>query len=440
MTTREDGKSPASLARTLGRSTATLMTAAMIVGTGIFGAIGPATAKAGSGILLAMTIGGIVALFTGISAAQLGINYPKEGGAFTWARELNHETIGFIAGMAYLGKALFSLSVISLAFAEYSRQIVPTLPIPLLAASVVVAVLVLNLFNVSLTTKVLIGLMLVNVSLLGLYVALAAPAVTVAHFSNPLGDNGVVGVFAGAALFFWTWDGFMRTAIMAGEVKNPRRTIPVAILGGIGIAAVVFLAVGATTLGVLGPQSMGLDNVPLFRAATQAIGIWGGGLILLTAWTASLSELVGDMLAASRVTFTLGEAGELPGWLGKVHSGARVPRNAVLVLGLVVVVLVSIFNLRSVLAVASVFTLVWYIITHYSALQLHKEQRLTTPLFTWLGLAGCAALFWSLPSWASIIGLTTLALLTGIRWLTLHRGKKLKTQHDRVPVATDLAQ
>lgn len=416
------------------------MTAAMIVGTGIFGAIGPATAKAGSGILLAMTIGGIVALFTGISAAQLGINYPKEGGAFTWARELNHETIGFIAGMAYLGKALFSLSVISLAFAEYSRQIVPTLPIPLLAASVVVAVLVLNLFNVSLTTKVLIGLMLVNVSLLGLYVALAAPAVTVAHFSNPLGDNGVVGVFAGAALFFWTWDGFMRTAIMAGEVKNPRRTIPVAILGGIGIAAVVFLAVGATTLGVLGPQSMGLDNVPLFRAATQAIGIWGGGLILLTAWTASLSELVGDMLAASRVTFTLGEAGELPGWLGKVHSGARVPRNAVLVLGLVVVVLVSIFNLRSVLAVASVFTLVWYIITHYSALQLHKEQRLTTPLFTWLGLAGCAALFWSLPSWASIIGLTTLALLTGIRWLTLHRGKKLKTQHDRVPVATDLAQ
>src|SRR3989454_6081755 len=253
---QQSGKpeSRTSLARTLGRSTATLMTAAMIVGTGIFGAIGPATAKAGSGILPAMTIGGIVALFTGISAAQLGINYPKEGGAFTWSRELNHETIGFIAGMAYLGKALFSLSVISLAFAEYSRQLVPTLPIPLLAASVVVAVLVLNLFNVSLTTKVLIGLMLVNVSLLGLYVALAAPAVTVAHFSNPLGDNGVVGVFAGAALFFWTWDGFMRTAIMAGEVKNPRRTIPVAILRGKGSAGEVFLYVWGAAPRVLCSQ------------------------------------------------------------------------------------------------------------------------------------------------------------------------------------------
>src|SRR5256712_8401270 len=220
-------ESRTSLARTLGRSTATLMTAAMIIGTGIFGAVGSATSRAGSGILIAMVLGGLIALATGISAAQLGINYPKEGGAFTWARELNHKTIGFIAGMAYLGKALFSLSVISLAFAEYSRQIVPTLPIPLLAASVVVAVLVLNLFNVSLTTKVLIGLMLVNVSLLGLYVALAAPAVTVAHFSNPLGDNGVVGVFAGAALFFWTWDGFMRTAIMAGVVEESPQPNPI---------------------------------------------------------------------------------------------------------------------------------------------------------------------------------------------------------------------
>jgi basic amino acid/polyamine antiporter, APA family len=420
---REEVKPATGLARTLGRGTATLMTAAMIIGTGIFGAIGPAAAKAESGILLAMTIGGVVAVFTGISAAQLGINYPKEGGAFTWSRELNHETIGFIAGVAYLGKGIFSLSVISLAFAEYSRQLAPTLPIPLLAAGAVLAVLVLNLFHVGLTTKVLIALMLVNVSLLGLYIALAAPAVTVGHFSNPLGDNGVVGVLAGAALFFWTWDGFMRTAIMAGEVKNPRHTIPVAILGGITIAAIVFLAVGATTLGVLGPLSIGTDNIPLFRAATQAIGVWGGGLILVTAWTASLSELVGDMLAASRVTFTMGEAGELPGWLGKVHSGARVPRNAVLVLGLIVVALVSTFDLRSVLAVASVFTLVWYIITHFSALRLRKEQRLTTPLFTWLGLAGCVALFWSLPVWASIIGLTTLALFAGVRWLVFYCGR-----------------
>ena len=72
--------------RSIGLLTATLMTAAMIVGTGLFSSLGAATTKAGSGILLAMMMGGLVALSTGISAAQVGVNYPEEGGAFVWNR------------------------------------------------------------------------------------------------------------------------------------------------------------------------------------------------------------------------------------------------------------------------------------------------------------------------------------------------------------------
>src|SRR5947199_2823860 len=413
-----------SLARTLGPSTATLMTAAMIIGTGVFGAIGSATAKAGSGILIAMTIGGLIALATGISAAQLGVNYPKEGGAFTWAREFNHKTVGFIAGCAYLGKGIFSLSVISLAFASYSVQLIPGLPLQLFAGAVILAVLFLNLSHVQLTTRVLITLMVVNVSLLGIFVAFSTPAVNPGHFSNPLGDNGPFGVLAGAAIFFWTWDGFMRTAIMAGVIKNPRQTIPIAIIGGIAVAAVVFLAVAATTLGVLGSQSMGRDDVPLFRAATQAVGTWGGLVILASAWTASLSELIGDLLTASRVAYTMGEAKELPHWLGSVHPKFRIPRNAVLTIGLIVLVLAMSFDLRRLLAVASIFTLTWYIITHFSALQLRKEQRLTTPLFSWLGLIGCLLLVASLPTWATLSGILVLATIAGFRLLWFRYGAR----------------
>ena len=277
--------------------------------------------------------------------------------------------------------------------------------------------MVLNLFHVQLTTKVLITLMVVNVSLLGLFVAFSAPAVNPGHLTNPLGDNGPFGVLAGAAIFFWTWDGFMRTAIMAGEIKNARRTIPVAIIGGIAIAAVVFLAVAATTLGVLGPEAMGRDDVPLFRAATQAVGTWGGLVILAAAWTASLSELVGDLLTASRVAYTMGEANELPRWLGSIHPKYRIPRNAVLTIGLIVLALALSFDLRRLLAVASIFTLAWYIITHFSALQLRKEQRLTTPLFSWLGLIGCLLLVAWLPIWATLTGSAVLATLAGFRWL-----------------------
>ena len=397
------------------------MTAGMIIGTGIFGATGAAAEKAGSGILLAMALGGLVCLFTGVSAVQLGVNYPKEGGAFTWARQFNHKRLGFVAGFAYLGKAIFSLSVISLAFAEYTAQLAPGVPTNLLAASAMLAMIFVNMLDIALTARLVIGLMIVNVSLFGVFTTLAAPSVNPVHFADPIGANGLAGLLAGAAIFFWTWDGFMRTAIMAGEIKDPRRTIPRAVIGGIGIAAVVFLIVGAVTLGVLGPVSLGADNVPLYRAGLVAAGVFGGGVVLLTAWTASVTELIGDLLAASRVAFAMGEARELPSWLGRVHARRGVPRNAVFALGLVVVVLVVFFDLRSLLAVASVFTLVWYTITHFSATRLKKQQRIATPLFTWLGLAGCFLLFVSLPGWAIITGLLFLFLATGIRELALGR-------------------
>src|SRR5437773_6879120 len=117
-----------SLRRALGRTTAMLLTAAMIIGTGLFAALGETAEKAGSGLPLAIVLGGLVILATGLSAASVGINYPEEGGGFTWSRKFGHPTLGFIAGCAYLGKAVVSTVVISLAFAVYTAQMFQGLP------------------------------------------------------------------------------------------------------------------------------------------------------------------------------------------------------------------------------------------------------------------------------------------------------------------------
>src|SRR5438046_3746565 len=97
-----DRESPAesndSASRMLGRTAATLMTAGMIIGTGIFGALGATAEHAGSTLLLAMIPGGLVCLATGISGAQLGVNFPRHGGAFVWARAFHYNKSAFIAG------------------------------------------------------------------------------------------------------------------------------------------------------------------------------------------------------------------------------------------------------------------------------------------------------------------------------------------------------
>ena len=84
-------------------------------------------------------------------------------------------------------------------------------------------------------------------------------------------------------------------------------------------------------------------------------------------------------------------------------------------LGVLCAILVLFSNLRPVLEVANVFTLAWYSIVHFDALNLSNERRLVWPIVSWLGLAGCVALFLSLPVWAIITGAGTLILLVAIR-------------------------
>src|SRR5438093_10905051 len=111
-TDHNEPRSKSELRRGLGRMLAMILTAAMIIGTGLFAALGETAEKAGSGLLLAILLSGLVPLATGLSAASVGINFPVEGGAFTWSRKFGYQTLGFAAGCAYLRKGIVSTVVI----------------------------------------------------------------------------------------------------------------------------------------------------------------------------------------------------------------------------------------------------------------------------------------------------------------------------------------
>src|ERR671937_341038 len=161
MATAQNAAEPKSaLRRALGPTTAMLFTAAMIVGTGLFAALGETAEKAGSGLLLAILLSGLVPLATGLSAASCGINYPDEGGGFTWSRRFGYPTLGFVAGCAYLGKGIVSTVVIALAFAAYTAQMAGGLPpylMHVIAGAAVLVVTAVNLLGVELNAKMLIG-------------------------------------------------------------------------------------------------------------------------------------------------------------------------------------------------------------------------------------------------------------------------------------------
>jgi APA family basic amino acid/polyamine antiporter len=130
----------------------------------------------------------------------------------------------------------------------------------------------------------------------------------------------------------------------------------------------------------------------------------------------TLTEAHGDLMVVARVALAMGKEHELPAWIGAVDKRFRSPHHAVLALGILCSLLALFLDLRPMLEVANVFTLVWYCIVHFDALRLEKDKRLVWPAVSWLGLVGCFALFVSLPVWAPITGFGTLVLVTVIRY------------------------
>jgi APA family basic amino acid/polyamine antiporter len=307
--------------------------------------LGATAAEAGSGILLAMIIGGMICLATGISAAQVGVNYPVEGGAFVWNRQFGYPTLSFVAGCSYILEGILGLAIVALGFATYSAQIIPGLPIPLTASVALAVVAGLNILGISPASKVMIGIFFINVVCLGLYVGFAVPSVQ-AKSLTPIFGHDVVTVLSGASVFFWTWGGFQRTAIMANEIKEPRTTIPFAILGGITIVAIIFLVVAGSTLGVLGADAMGQNDIPLFGSAVKVIGAWGGAMVMVLAALSFFGEMVGDLLATAKVEHAMGEVHELPHWLASMNRRFKSPHRALLMLTVVGVALIYLVPLR----------------------------------------------------------------------------------------------
>ena len=147
-------------------------------------------------------------------------------------------------------------------------------------------------------------------------------------------------------------------------------------------------------------------------------------MILASAWLTGFSETLGDLLSTSRVGHAMGQAHELPHWLAAMHKRFQSPHRVLMLLAVVSVALVNFVPLRQLLPVASACTLVWYAATNFAALKLEKKQRFAWPVVSWLGIASCVGIFFSLPLWSIAATAGMLGLLIGARWLLLRTHRK----------------
>jgi len=396
------------LARRLGTLDATAIGLGSMLGAGVFAVFAPAAASAGSWLPAAILIAGFVAYCNAAASAQLAAAYPSSGGTYVYGRERLGPWWGFTAGWGFVVGKTASCAAMALTFATY---VAPGAAKPVAVATVVLLVIV-NLRGITrtaLVTKVLLGVVLV---VLLMVIALSLVEEPAADTSS--GETvGPLDVLQAAGLLFFAFAGYARIATLGEEVRDPRRTIPRAILGALGCALLIYLAIGLTLLYTLGAQQLSQEDIPIAAAVPQ----WTA-MVTVGAAAASLGALLALIAGVGRTTLAMARERDLPHWLAAVHPRLAVPHRAELAVGAIVCVLVLTTDLRAVIGFSSFGVLVYYAIANLSAATQTGADRRWPKALNIVGLVGCLVLAATLPLGSVLVGLAVFAVGLGGRAVT----------------------
>jgi APA family basic amino acid/polyamine antiporter len=394
------------LARRLGTGDAVVVGLGAMLGAGVFVAFAPAAAAAGSGLLVGLGIAAVVAFCNAVASAQLASSYPSSGGTYLFGREVLGPWWGFLAGWGFVVGKTASCAAMAMTFAAYA--------VPAggwwargLAALVVVAFTVLNLRGITRTATAAKVLLAATMVVLGGFLVLAATGD--AEPVAPLeASGGVWGVLQAAGLLFFAFAGYARIATLAEEVRRPA-LLGRAILVALGTAVVLYLLVGLALVRVLGAELPG-SPTPV-AAATAALGAdWAVPVVRIGAAAAALGALLALLAGVGRTTLAMARERDLPGPLASVEPRHQVPDTAQVVIGVAVVALVLVADLRGAIGFSSFGVLVYYAVANLSALRQPPEQRRWPRGLQVLGLAGCVVMAASLPLGSVLAGLAVLAV------------------------------
>lgn len=395
------------LARRLTLTDAIAIGLGSMIGAGVFSVWGPAVGVAGSGLLIALAIAGVVAFCNAMSSAQLAAVHPVSGGTYAYARAELGPWWGYIAGWCFVIGKIASCAAMAMTFAAYAAPAGWQLPV---AVAAVAALTIVNCFGV--TRTALLTRILVVLSLLGLAVAVAAGfTASGAAEAAPLPDPTAYGVLQGAGLLFFAFAGYARIATMGEEVTDPARSIPRAIIVALGGALVVYLLIAVVVM-----LTLGADAATMPAPLTAVVGAagWTGlePVVRIAASAASLGALLALLTGIGRTTLAMAREADLPRLLAAVHPRWQVPHRAEIAIGLIVIVIVLVADLRDAIGFSSFGVLLYYLIANASAFRQEAAARRYPRAIPVLGALGCLVLVSTLPVAASLTG--TGAVIVGV--------------------------
>ena len=327
--------------RVLGVFDATSMVTGNMIGSGIFLLVGFAAEPVSGNLslILAWVIGGLMALMGAFCIAELSTRFPQTGGDFIYLHKVYGPFPSFLYG--WMSLVIFqtgSTAVLASFSAKYLLQFIPQLQflsVPALASLVLVFFTTIHCFKVQIGSRFQSILTIIKVLGIFLMVSLLLKAQTV-NSPVPILDtdpsNPYLGFSRALTPIFFAYTGWNCAGYIAGEISNPRKTLPIALIGGTFITTIIYAIVNYSFINTLGLENMkGQEMVPLQALNSVGAGHWSGFLSLLILISVMSSLSIHTQTAATRVIQAMGQQGIFFKFIGKTSPRFYTPVNALMV-------------------------------------------------------------------------------------------------------------
>ncbi len=409
------------LIKSLGLIDVFCISSGAMISSGIFILPGIAFAQIGPAVFLSYLLAGICALVGALATIELATAMPLAGGIYFYTGRSMGPLAGTVSGLLNWSAIALKSSFAIFGMSEVLHQFFNFEPV-LCGIILTLLFLLVNLIGTREAAIAQIIMVLLLFAAMGAYVVLGFPELKPSRFS-PLFIPGkdYSYLFAEAAFVFVSFGGLLDVASVSEEVRNPKRNLPLGMIGAIAAVAFIYVLTLIVTVGVLEPGKLAGSLTPLADAARQYYGTPGFAVITFGAMMAFVTTANAGVMAAARFPYAMGRDALIPSFFSNTYGKRKMPLPALLITGAVMVA-AQLLPLEQLVSVASTVIMLSFILTNASVIILRESNiqnyrpSFRVPFYPWtpilsMGLFGVLIMELGLGAVQISLGIIILGLI-----------------------------
>ena len=346
-----------------------------MLGSGIFVLPGFASGLTGSSVWLAYLLGAVCVLPAALSKSELATAMPSSGGTYVYIERAFGPLFGTISGIGLWLSLLLKSSFALIGLGAYLAVLVNINDglTPYVALGFLSIIVLLNIFGVKKVGKVQLYVVSISLACLASLFFIGFPKVN-SDYLDPFMSDGNIGLISAVAFVYISYSGVIKVAAIAGEIKNPDKNLPLAMILSLFSIAAIYIFTSFILAGTVNQDVLSVDIRPVYTAAKNVGGEYFGYFAAVIGVLTLMSGANSGVLASSRFPFAMARDLLMPKLFSSIHSKYLTPVFSILITGFLMTLVILFLDVVKIAKLASAFMVMMFVSVNFCVIILRETS------------------------------------------------------------------